>query len=172
MLADVRIPPRLVHRPCDPRGYVIPYAQFVDDDGAPNFAVLDHYKTRECLRRRLCGLCGQQMGRHVHFIGGPLCVANHHFYDPPMHRDCAVYALQACPHLARSKGHYRPVPAIDGAVLVAGAMELEHAPYFALMHTTSFDYGRTPAGMVVAKAGAWIDVEYWKDGRSVGTTPP
>ena len=168
-------PPRLRHRPRDRRGYVIPFAQFIKDDGTPDFAVMDHHKTLKCLRHRMCGICGEQLGRHIYFVGGPLCVTNHLFYDPPMHRECAIYCLQTCPHLARSKGRYRPLPphAPEGAVLTVGKMVTDvKAEYFALMHATTFKFGKSPDGMFMAKAGPWIDVEYWKDGKAVGPEPP
>jgi hypothetical protein len=39
--------------------------QFVDKDAEPQFQVMDDEKTRHCLAHRLCGLCGEQMGRHI-----------------------------------------------------------------------------------------------------------
>ncbi len=170
---SVEIPPRLRARPRDKRGYVVPFAQFIAEGGEPNFTVMDHDKTLTCLRRRWCGLCGQPMGKHVHFVGGPKCVENRFFYDPPMHRECAIYALRACPHLARSKGRYRDVPEIEGATLVVGAMDVsKKVDYFALMHATSYDYGTTKEGMLIVRAAPWLDVEYWKDGQSWGPVPP
>lgn len=169
------IPPRLIHRPRDERGYVIPYAQFIKGHGMPDFATMDHHKVLKCLRHRVCGICGEQLGRHIYFVGGPLCVANRLFYDPPMHRECAIYALATCPHLARSKGRYRPVPPTppEGATLTVGKMATTvKAEYFALMHTTAFEWGQTPDGMFMAKAAPWIGVEYWQDGKPVGPVPP
>lgn len=174
-----KLPSRLRTRPRDRRGYVIPWVQFVADDGTPNFAVLEEGKTRDALRRRLCGLCGQPMGRHVYFVGGPLTVANRYFYDPPMHKECAIYALETCPHLARSKGRYRDPAAVkeaikgEAATLVVGEMvTATKCDYYALMHAVSYNHGRTEQGMLVVRAGPWIDVEYWKDGKAIGPVPP
>lgn len=167
------IPPRLMHRPRDHRGYVIPFVQFIADDGTPNFAVMDAPKVARCLTYRLCGLCGEQMGRNVFFVGGPLCVVNRYFYDPPMHKECAICALEACPHLARSKGRYREVLEIAGAKLSVGTMETpQKADYFALMHTNKFEFGKAPDGMLMVRAAPWLDIEYWKDGEAVGPVPP
>lgn len=93
------IPFRMARRPRDPRGLPIPYSQFIDQDGKPDFRVLDDQRVARCLRYRLCGLCGQQLGKHIFFVGGPLCVDNGLFHDPPMHRECAEFALRACAHL-------------------------------------------------------------------------
>ena len=52
------IPSRLRHRPRDVRGYVIPFAQFIKEDGTPDFTTMDHHKTAKCLRFRTCAaLC-------------------------------------------------------------------------------------------------------------------
>jgi hypothetical protein len=170
----IGLPPRLRRRPLDKRGLIIPFVQFIDTNGEPNFAALDHDRVALCLLSRRCGLCGQPMGRHVHFVGGPLCVINRYFYDPPMHKECAIYALETCPHLARSKGRYREAPeSLDGAKIIVGQMDVTRkVEYFALMHAVSYHHGRTEDGMLVVRAGPWVDVEYWKDGRSVGNVPP
>lgn len=169
------IPPRLRHRPRDARDYVIPFAQFIKADGSPDFTTMDHHKVSKCLRFRVCGICGEQMGRHIYFVGGPLCVVNRLFYDPPMHRECAIYCLKTCPHLARSKGRYRALPtqSPEGVTVNVGKMVTDvKAEYFALMHATKFDFGKTADGMLMAKAAPWVDVEYWKDGKPVGPVPP
>jgi hypothetical protein len=164
------VPLRMLARPCDERGYPIPYAQFINKQGKPDFRILDAARVQLCLSRRLCGLCGEPMGKHVHFIGGPLCVANRIFHDPPMHRDCAVFALQACTHLAHGKGRYseRPLPEEEGAVVVENAYaSAEKAEWFALMHTTKFYQVRMPNGSLAIKADAWLDVEAWRDGKPI-----
>jgi hypothetical protein len=75
----MQVPTRMLHRPRDARGFAIPYTQFIRADGVPDFRILDDEKTARCLRLRLCGLCGQQMGRHLFFVGGPACVDNGYF---------------------------------------------------------------------------------------------
>lgn len=167
------VPFRLARRPRDVRGYVVPWVQFISDDGTPNFKVLDDRKTAKALRRRLCGLCGQPMRKHVYFIGGPLCVDHRIFYDPPMHRECAVYAMTTCPHLARSKGRYGPTPEIPGIrITVGGMVTTQKAERFALMQATAYDHSRDRAGMLVVKAAEWLNVEWWKDGQPEGEGGP
>lgn len=164
------IPSRLRNRPRDVRGLVIPFVQYVAADGTPNFAVLDDAKLARCLSARLCGLCGEPMGKHLHFVGGPACVVNRYFYDPAMHRECAVYALQTCPHLARSKGRYRAeLPSIQDAKIIVGEMDISRkVERFALMHTDGYQVShQASTAMVLIKANAWIDVEHWQDGRPV-----
>lgn len=162
------IPFRLSRRPRDARGLVIPFTQFIKPDGTPDFRVMDEALTGKAIRRRLCSLCGEPMRGDVWFIGGPKCVENGFFYDPPMHRECALYALQTCPHLARAKGKYAPVPdRVEGAALmIQGAMDDKKAEWFGLMRSTGYTSGRADTGMHVIKATMpWLSVERWRDGQ-------
>jgi len=163
-------PARLSSRPRDPRGYAIPWTQFIRADGTPDFRVLDHERVQRALRVRLCSMCGGSMGRHIYFIGGPLCVSNGYFYDPPMHRECALYALQICPHLARSKGRYIEPATVARSIgpeakLIIGDMAPDKAEWFGLMHATDYTFGQDAKGMIMIKAKLpWLDVERWRDG--------
>lgn len=168
------LPSRMMHRPRDARGLPIPYSQFIDGDGVPDFRVLDDIKVQHCLRARLCGLCGEQMGRHIFFVGGPLCVENGLFHDVPMHKECAEFALRACAHLNRSKGKYNstaPLPDEPGLRIAKGNMGTDDkAEYFALMHTTGYEAKRGPDGMIYIRAALpWLDVQRWRDGEPMVT---
>jgi hypothetical protein len=62
---------------------------------------------------------------------------------------------------------------IDGVAIIIGRMETAHkADYFALMHSNDFAWGKTRDGMLMTRAAPWIDVEYQKNGKSVGPVPP
>lgn len=162
------IPFRMSRRPRDARGFAVPYAQFIKADGEPDFRVMDHEKMGKALRRRRCNICGEEMRKSVFFIGGPKCVANGYFYDGPMHRECAIYALTTCPHLARSKGKYSPVPErIEGAALLfKGEMDDEKAEWFGLMESTGYTHGLAGNGMMLIKAQMpWLSVQRWRDGK-------
>jgi hypothetical protein len=101
-----KLPPLPKHRlgrPRDDRGYPIPYTVLIRPDGKPDFRIIDQEKVRNAGQARRCALCGQPMGRHVAFIGGPLCHQYRHFADGPMNRDCALFAIQTCPHLTLPK---------------------------------------------------------------------
>ena len=125
----------------------------------------------ECLRHRRCGLCGVSMGRHVFFVGGPLCVENGIFLDPPMHRECAQFSLRICAHLNRTKGRYNeaPLPSETGTTFGVGAMaSAEKAEWFALMHATAYTFGRGRDRMLYIRAALpWIEVERWRDGAPI-----
>lgn len=169
MLPD--LPFRLRHNKRDERGYIVPWVNFVDDNGKPNFTTIDEYRMIKAIRQKLCGMCGQHMKRGYFFIGGPLCVANGFFYDPPMHKECAEYAMQACPHLARSKGKYIPTEVAKNMSstkqqFVVGAMSEKKAEWFAIMQADEFTWGRSAEKMIMVKATLpWISVERWRDGN-------
>jgi hypothetical protein len=159
------IPSRLQHRPRDRRGYVIPFAQFIDKNGEPQFKIMDDELVLRCLNHRLCSLCGGPLGRHIFFIGGPKCVENGYFYDPPMHRECAEYAMRTCPHIVHAKGKYGrvPEPEVVGATLGIGAAAA--ATQFALMHGERYTYGRVESGMMLIKAALpWQEVVWYYQG--------
>jgi hypothetical protein len=88
------IPFLLSRRPRDARGYAIPISQFIKPDGSPDFRVMDDERTGKVVRRRLCSLCGGKIRGDVYFVGGPKCVEHGYFYDPPMHRECALYGYR------------------------------------------------------------------------------
>jgi hypothetical protein len=81
-------------------------------DGVPDFRVPDTEKVAECLKFRLCGICGRKLGEHMYFIGGPLSKANKLFNDPPMHKACAEFSSRVCPYLTGKRQGYsrRAVP--------------------------------------------------------------
>ena len=105
-IKDIPLPDRLKDKP-QWHGYVITYVTFVGADGEPDFKVVDEKKRKECLQKGLCGICGQPLDPDlVVFIGGPLCVQNRRFLDPPGHKSCMLYAAQVCPYLSNSQHNY------------------------------------------------------------------
>jgi hypothetical protein len=96
---NIEIPNELSHLKKDERGYPIPF--FVPIiDGKPNFKFLSEQKKKECMEKRLCGVCGKKLYKDYHyFLSGPLGLKNTISADPPMHRVCAEFAVKACPHL-------------------------------------------------------------------------
>ncbi len=98
----ITIPPRLDKRPKF-RGFPVPFTVIASPDGTPDFRVIDETKRLQTIKRGLCALCGDQLGKHIYFVGGPLSVKNNLFTDGPMHEDCARYATKTCPFLTGIK---------------------------------------------------------------------
>lgn len=94
-----QIPDFLKHLKVDQRGYPIPFfVAYVN--GKPDFRMLDPAKYKYCLEQNLCSICGKKhVPKNYFFITGPIGLANGVHSDCPMHRGCAEYSLQICPHL-------------------------------------------------------------------------
>jgi hypothetical protein len=58
-----------------------------------------------CIRKRVCWICGQPLGRFMTFVVGPMCTVNRVSSEPPSHLDCAYYAVQVCPFLSIPETH-------------------------------------------------------------------
>lgn len=82
------------------RGYPVPW--FVAwIDGVPEFRAADGEKFASAVRRSLCWVCGDYLGRHKVFVLGPMCGINRTTSEPPCHLECARYSARNCPFLAR-----------------------------------------------------------------------
>jgi len=65
-------------------------------NGHPDFTTIDRAKVTACLIEGLCGICGEELGDQVAFVGGHNSTA---FHDPPNHPVCADVAFTHCPFL-------------------------------------------------------------------------
>jgi hypothetical protein len=117
--------------PIDDRGYPIPF--FVSwINGVPDFRVADPRKKAICVKEHRCWLCGQQLGRHLAWVIGPMCAINRVSSEPPQHLDCADFAARACPFLVRPAAKRREAILPDDLVKAAG-VGLERNPGCALV---------------------------------------
>ena len=78
--------------------------------------VADPNKFVRCVKERLCWVCGEQLSRYASFVLGPMCCVTQTTADPPMHYECAHYALKACPFLIRPLAHRRQAEPAKGLV--------------------------------------------------------
>jgi hypothetical protein len=100
----IPLPPRVSKLPMF-RGLPVPYVTFVDPNtGQPDFRVLDLERQQQCIREKMCGICGEPLGKFIAFIGGPGSGRSHVFTDPGMHRSCAEYTAKVCPFVSRDIG--------------------------------------------------------------------
>lgn len=109
------LPDRMKHLPLNAKGYPIPF--FVKTvNGVPDFRVLDETNFARATYEGLCHICGGKLGRYRVYAGGPLCALQLISSEPPSHRECAEYAVRACPFLLlprskrRTAGLDTPVP--------------------------------------------------------------
>lgn len=100
------LPSKMQNLPIDDRGYPIPW--FVAEiDGKRDFRIADAHKRVMATKNRLCWLCGDKLGSNLAFVIGPMCAINRNTSEPPCHRDCALFAVQACPFLILPKAQER-----------------------------------------------------------------
>lgn len=113
-------PERMLGLPLDERGFPVPwFVAFVD--GKPDFRVIRESGIAIAHNRRLCWLCGGRMGSYKTFVVGPMCGINRVSAEPPAHRECAEYAVRACPFLTRPMA-VRDVRGLDEFKEPAGVM--------------------------------------------------
>lgn len=99
-IRDIPMPGRFKGLPVSSRGFPVPW--FVAHiNGDWDFRIIGPHKIRDAVRRRLCWLCGQTLGQYMAFTIGPMCSINRVSSEPPSHRDCAEYAVRACPFLSK-----------------------------------------------------------------------
>ena len=176
--ANVPIPPLLAKRKRDRRGYPIPYITYIDRHKKPQFTVNNGKMVKRCILHNRCGLCGEKMPETVWFVGGPGAALHDSgaFIDPPMHKECATYALQVCPFIA-----FKPYKGekdtyvldgiqqngLEGTVIKVDeqAEAMKGKPsVFCLVGTTKFrNMGDYNAPRLVR--GELVDIEFWKDGK-------
>src|SRR5262245_33948180 len=135
-IRNIPIPPKMARRPISNKGFPVPY--FVthrDPDGNFDFRCIEFATIVNCIKKKLCWLCGEPLGQYMAFVIGPMCAFNRISSEPPSHRDCAEYAIKACPHLSHpnakrnAKDMPMPVTVTDNKTTdVVGGVGLMHNP--------------------------------------------
>lgn len=161
------IPPRIARLPLDHRGYPVPF--FVGYvDGKPDHRLVDPAKLEQCIRRRLCWICGERLGSFVAFPIGPMCAINRLSSEPPSHRDCAIYALQACPFITRPHMVRRESGLPEGKVEAAGIMNPRNPGVMLLWIAKQYGWFQTPQADqsgVLFQLGTPTQISIWKEGK-------
>lgn len=182
----IPVPANMQHLPRDKRGYPIPYIVWIDSDGNPQFTVNGEELRQRVLVEDRCSICGNKLFRGHFLVGGPLSAfsANGRYIDPPMHRDCATYALKVCPYLAAPNygksieaSKIKQMTAKDqGRIFVDNTMMPGRPALFVLI---GFPRIKLHKGMLandkrgqrivgwqyVEPKGQCIDVEFWQGGE-------
>lgn len=170
----VPVPPRMRHLPTDKRGYPIPETVYRDNHGNPHFTINDEFKRRIYISRDLCPICGKKLNRARWFVGGPLSAfdPNGTYIDPPLHHECANYALQVCPYLAMP--HYKRIDAATlekvspdelKTVLVDMTMLPDRPDFFVSIMSTGQIVDTTSGHCFIAPVRPCRRVEFWRRGK-------
>jgi hypothetical protein len=141
------LPARMRRLPLSDKGYPIPFfVAYVD--GEPDFRVADPDKLKRCVRENRCWLCGEPLGRYKAFVLGPMCTVNRIANEPPSHLDCALYAAQACPFLARPHAQRRTANLTDDKSFPPGVAIMRNPGAVAVWVTTHWELMRAPGGFL------------------------
>jgi hypothetical protein len=162
----------------DARGYPIPHILLIDKSGMPQFTINVHSKIVDCVRKKLCAICGKRMADGFWFVGETKCFTSVRgaFRDPPMHQECGEYALRVCPFLAapsylkplddkKLKPGTMPKGRMSPVQNVVGPIQPER---FGFGRCTAFDFPLQKAFLVAQ----WDFVEWWHNGELVGAPEP
>lgn len=157
------MPSRIRALPRDRHGRPVPW--FVATiDGLPDHRVAREEALVQAVRDRKCWTCGQRMAATVTFVVGPICVVNRITAEPPSHRDCAGYAVVACPFLTRPQMRRREPDGPEGTVQPVGMVR--HNPGVAVLwQTRSFMVESVVRRKVLLRIGTPTRVEWWAQGR-------
>jgi hypothetical protein len=170
------MPPRISALPRDRRGLPIPVTVLRDDQGLPHFTINDSRMAARCYREGRCGICGETLGALKCFVGGPGSAFHPAglYFDGPMHRDCAAYALGVCPYLAVAGGYTKSVGArtlrpgsLGGRTLltVDPTIHPDQPAVFVLGSCRRFSL--TASGRFKPER-PWAELRYFRAGQEIG----
>lgn len=162
-IADLVLPERMSSLRISDEGYPVPW--FVPwIDGKPEFRGMDGEKLGIAIRHKKCWLCGHDLGKYMVFTIGPMCAVNRVSSEPPSHRDCAQYAVRACPFLSQPKMRRNEKDMPEGDVAGIG---IKRNPGVTLLWTTlSYRTFRASGGPgILISVGEPIKLEYFREGR-------
>jgi hypothetical protein len=162
-IAHLTMPERMNCLAISDEGYPVPwFVGYVD--GKPDFRTMDGEKMGLAIRKRLCWMCGQPLGKFLTFAIGPMCAVSRTIAEPPSHLACLEYSVKACPFLTqpRMRRNEKDLPE-DGHVAGHG---LKRNPGVTLLWTTlSYKIFRAPNGGILFNLGDPVHVEHWAYGR-------
>lgn len=164
--------------PKDRRGYPIPYTVLIDDKGLPHFAINEEGRRQRVIKKHLCPICGNKLLKRRASVGGPLSAFHPQgsYIDPPMHVECARYALAVCPYLAAPSYSKR----LDAKTIkkdsfndprqvllaVDPTMDPNRPQLFVMVTHTHEVYVKVSTGVIkyVVPVKPYFAVEYWRQG--------
>lgn len=179
---DVPIPARMRSLPLDQRGYPMAKFAFIDSQGNPQFTINDEPRRQHHLFNDLCPICGQALNRFRWFVGGPASAMHVKgcYIDPPMHDECAHYALLVCPYLAapsyagRIDDKKLPVQDYSTALFLNDPTMLDYRPDFFVAvcaRATTWQFDSFGLIRYVRPTRPYVRWEAWRKGQKVVVSP-
>jgi hypothetical protein len=161
----LKMPSRIMKLRVDKRGYPVP--KFVQDvKGEPDFRVVNRTFLSLAIRHKLCWLCGEPLGRFQCFAIGPMCAINRVSSEPPSHKECCEFAVQACPFLVHPNRKRNSDDLPEQTENPAGVM-IERNPGVTLLWVTESYRTFRPGGSdgLLIKIGDPVETQWWAHGR-------
>ncbi len=159
---------RIGSLPTDHRGFPVPW--FVAwQAGQPDFRCVAAGKLDEAVRRSLCWVCGQPLGRFKTFVTGPLCAITGTSAEPPSHRECAEQSARLCPFLSKPRMRRNERDLLIDAPHPVGDM-IDRNPGVTLLWTTTTFRTVHLNGGVMFRVGAPESVQWFARGRAATRT--
>jgi hypothetical protein len=158
----IDMPARIAKLPVDKRGFPVP--KFVTwFDGQPDFRVIRPSSVVNCVRKRLCWICGEPIGVRMAFVIGPMCAINRISSEPPSHKECAVFAARNCPFLSTPLARRREKDLPEERYVLDG--HIDHNPGVAAVWITK-TYTVTPVDTgYLFKIGTPLSIAFYCEGR-------
>jgi hypothetical protein len=158
------LPDRMRGLPLDHRGFPVPWFVAITD-GVPDFRVLRPGGLQIAVKKNICWICGGPLGVYMAFVIGPMCAINRINSEPPSHRQCAEFAVRACPFMLhpRMKRNEKDLPELH---LKPAGVHLDRNPGVMCMWITkSFKPFKVHNGYLL-DLGEPCFVTWWTEGRA------
>jgi hypothetical protein len=172
----IKLPPlprRIAALPKDERGYPVPWfvAWFRNDEpsspniegATPDFRIVTHGRPMSAYHAERCWICGQSLGRHRVYAIGPMCVVNRVTSEPSSHRECAEFAVKACPFLTKPRMR-RNEKGLPEETSTPGIM-IERNPGVICLYETRFARPFRAGAGYLFRLGPPDRVDWWSMGR-------
>jgi len=157
------LPTRMQNLPLQ-RGYPVPW--FVAKvKGEYDFRIVDPLKFGRAIQNKRCWICGGQLGAYMAFTIGPMCAVNRINSEPPSHKECALYAVQACPFLSMPQMKRNEHKLEKDKILPAAGMHIEHNPGAMAIWITKAYKVMTVENGVLLSLGSPEEVIWYTKGR-------
>lgn len=172
-IRDIPIPPRMARLPVSEKGFPVPWFVLWQDaagnpmprgTGVPDFRILHPDAIAVAHKKSLCWLCGEPRGIFGAFAIGPMCAINRISAEPPSHRECAEYAVKACPFLSQPRmvRNEKDLPADH---IETEGMLKRNPGVMLIWITKSYQPVKMNPG-VLFRLGEPVDVSWWREGRT------
>lgn len=168
VMKSVPIPERMRGRPIDHRGFVVPwFVNVMDEHGNYDFRIVRPERTALAIRRKLCWICGQQLGANKAFAIGPMCVVNRVTAEAPGHLECVRWSVQVCPFMAKPKMR-RNTAGVEHLKHQGPGISLDRNPGVTCIWVTKeYRVERDgDKGTLFRLSGEPVLTEFWSEGRA------